>query len=270
MLRHPGPWLGLALSLWWGVESVRAERWSGAADQGLVANAAPLLLGVSLASASAFGREQVPVADDAPMTPSERSAARLLGGLPLVLLVLVVVAVTGTWLRLSGGLPLGDEPGRTLHAQYTWPELLQPVLLAGVAVTVGAAAAHLIRQRLATAVVLFLGWFLVSVYWVFNGPVARMLTPLQVQPLEVEIGPVQTDPTTFPASWLLAAPGDYRDHWARVVVSPQLAAWHDLYLVAVTALLAAIAVPGRWRRGLLVVAGSVAVLAVLAQLAVTP
>ena len=78
------------------------------------------------------------------------------------------------------------------------------------------------------------------------------------------------DPASFPASWLLSAPGDYQDFWGRIIISPQLAAWHDIYLVALTMLLVAAAVPGRPRKPLLVAGGLVAVGAVLMQLAVAP
>ena len=47
-------------------------------------------------------------------------------------------------------------------------------------------------------------------------------------PNYVVAGPASTDPSTFPSDWLLSAPGDYQPHWARLVVSPELAAWHDL------------------------------------------
>lgn len=270
MLLHPAPWLGLLLSVWFGM-SVFEEPWSGARYTGLVSAFTPLLLGVSVASASAFGREGTPVCDEAPMSRATRSEARLLGGLSLVGLVALVVAVGAVVLRVTGGLALGDEPGRTTHAHYTWPELLQPVLLAAFAVALGAAAVHLLRHWLVASVVLFVYWFLVgATYWVFNGDVLRWLTPMQVQPVSVEVGPVSTDPTTFPASWLLSSPGEFQDHWARLVVSPALAGWHDLYLVALTLLAVAVAAPGRLRRPAAVLGVGLAVLAVVLQHLATP
>ena len=168
-------------------------------------------------------------------------------------LTTVVVVAGEIWLRPRGGLDLGDEPGRTLHAHYTLPELIQPVLLAALAVAVGAAVVHVIRQRLVASIVLVVGWFLFgATYWLFGGPVVRWLAPIQPQPMLVEVGPSDADPSTFPTSWLLTAPGEYQDYWARVVVSPAVAAWHDVYLVGVIAVLVGIAVPGRLRRPLLV------------------
>jgi hypothetical protein len=270
MLRHPAPWAGLLLTFWWSY-AVFDEPWATARYEGLVASVAPLLLGVSLASVSAFGRELVPVSEDAPMDRPRRAAARLLGGLALVGLVAACVAGAWVWLRVRGGLALGDEPGRTLHAHYSLPELLQPVVLACLAVAAGAAIVHLVRQRLVASIVLFVGWFLFgATYWMFNGDVVRWLTPVQVQPLFVDVGPATTDPTTFPSSWLLSVPGEFQENWARLVVSPSMAAWHDVYLVGLTAMLLAVAVPGRARRPLLAAGVALAVLGVLVQRSVTP
>ena len=270
MLRHPAPWLGVLLTGYWGRESLDAD-WASADYQGLVAALAPLLLGISLAAMSAFGRQRVPLAAEAPMSQGRRAVAYLAGGLPLVGLAALVVAAATLWLRWRGGLPLGDEPGHTEHAHYTLPELLQPVVLAAFAAALGAAAVHVLRQRIVAAIVLVVGWFLVgATYWLFNGPVARWLTPLQVQPVQVEVAPASADPTQFPSSWLLSAPGEFQDHWARLVVSPGLAASHDVYVVGLTALAVAVAVPGRVRRVLLPVGAALAVLGVVLQWLVSP
>ena len=69
---------------------------------------------------------------------------------------------------------------------------------------------------------------------------------------------------------MLSAPGEFQDYWARLVVSPAMAAWHDVYLVALTLLAVAVAVPGRTRRWLLVAGALLAVVAVLMQRVVTP
>jgi hypothetical protein len=270
MLRHPAPWLGAALSVLmaWNVWD---ESWSGQRYSGVVAATTPLLLGISLASISAFGRELVPVADEAPTDGARRSIARLLAGVPLVLVTAVLVAIAAAWLRSRGGLSLGEEPGRTLHAHHTLPELLQVVLLAGFAVAIGAAAVHVVRRRLAASIVVTLGWFLLGgASWLFNGPVLQWLTPVQVQPANVEVGPWDADPASFPEGWLLTPPGEYQDHWSRVVVSPAMAAWHDLYLVGLVLLAAAVAVPGRTRRPLAVAGAVAAVAGVLLQQVVAP
>jgi hypothetical protein len=270
MLRHPAPWLGLAVSAWW-LRDVYEVDWASAHYDGQLTAVTPLLLGVSLASVHAFGRERVAVADDAPLEQHRRSLGRLLGGLALVGLVALVVAAGATWLWATGGVRLGDQPGRTDHAMYTAPELLQPVLLAALAVALGAAVVHLVRQRLLASILLVVWWFLVGgTYWMFQGDVSQWLTPLQVQPVLVEVAPAATDPSTFPSEWLLSAPGEYQDFWGRLVVSPSMAAGHDLYLVGLTLLAVAVAVPGRVRRLLLGAGAVVAVGAVLLQAAVAP
>lgn len=269
-LRHPAPWVGVLLSLGW-LQGVAGQDWASAHYEGLLAAVGPMLIGISMAAVTTFGREQTPVAADSPMGSGARAAGRLLGSLPLVGLVAVIVAGAAAYLRATGGLRLGDEPGLTMHAHYSLPELLQPVLLAAFAVTVGAAVVRLVRSQPASHVLVFVFWFFVAgTYWLFQGGVAQVFTPLQVQPNSVEIAPPETDPSSFPSGWLLSTPGEFQDHWARLVVSPELAAWHDVYLVGITVLLAATVTPGRLRRPLLVAATLVAVGAVLMQLMVVP
>ena len=185
-------------------------------------------------------------------------------------LVAVVVGAAALLIRIEGGIRLGDEPGRTEHAYYTLPELAQPVLLAAFAVALGAAVVHVVRQRLVAGILLFVYWFVVWVYWLFNSPVLRWLTPLQVPPVPVDVGPASTSPASFPQEWLLSTPGEYQEQWVRLVVSPSLAAWHDVYLVALTLLAVAVAVPGRVRRACAVAGAVLAVGAVLMQAVVNP
>ena len=270
MLWHPAPWLGLAFSAVW-LQGVSDQKWASAHYEGLLTCLTPLLLGLSLAVVSAFARERVPISDDAPMDSYRRSLARLLGAVPLVGLVAVLVVGAGVWLRLRGGIGMGDEPGHTDHAYYSVAELLQPVLLACFAVALGAAVVHLVRSRTVAWIVLPLTWFLFgATYWMFQFPVIQTLTPFQVQPSVFEVAPGDADPTSLPASWLLSAPGEYQDYWGRVVVSPALAGWHDVYLVALTLLLLAVAVPGRWRRPLLLAGAGLAFVGVAMQLVVAP
>lgn len=272
MLRHPAPWVGIVL--WAGASyAVLAsdDTWSSAYYQGLQASAVFLAAGVSVAAAYAAGRDRARLAEDAPVSGEERAAARLVGGLALVVLMGLVVAVGALWLRWHGGVSLGNEPGRTLNAQFSLPELLQPVALCAFAVAAGAAAARLLRHPLAGSIVLFVLWFLAGpAYWTVNGPVVRWFAPVMVQPYNVEVAPATADPLTLPATWLLEGPGPFQPYWARLVVVPELAAWHDVYLVALTLLAAAIALPGRYRRPLLVAGGVLAVVAVLLQARVTP
>ena len=43
-------------------------------------------------------------------------------------------------------------------------------------------------------------------------------------------------------NWLLSVPGEYQEGWDRLIVSPALAAWHDVYLGGVIMVLVAVAV----------------------------
>jgi hypothetical protein len=270
LLAFPALPVGLGFSVLFGLDAADQD-WSGAAYGVLPAALGPLLFAISLATATAFSRDRVPLAPDVPVQAGQRAVARLLAAVPVVAVVAVLTLAGAVWLRLSGGLDLGDEPGRTLHAHYTLPELLQPVALAAFAAALGAALTRLIRSRAAAAIALFIFWLAVSpTYWLFNGPALTAFSVIQTQPLTVPVGPVTADPTSFPASWLLAAPGQYQDFWGRVVVSPSMAAWHDLYLVGLTLLLAAIALHGRPRRATGAVGVVLAVLGVVAQKLVQP
>jgi hypothetical protein len=272
MLRHPAPWVGILL--WLGAEYAvlsSEPEWSSAQYQSLQASAVFLAAGVSIAVAYAAGRDRAGLAEDAPVPAEDRAAARLVGGLALVALVAVAVAAGALWLRWSGGIALGGEPGRTAHAQFSLPELVQPVALSVFAVALGAAATRVLRHPLAASIALFVLWFVAGpAYWTVNGPVLRWFAPLMVQPYNVEVAPATADPLTLPASWLLEGPGPYQPFWARLVIVPELAAWHDLYLVALALLAAAVALPGRYRRPLLVGGVLLAVVAVLLQARVTP
>lgn len=271
VMRHPAPWIGILL---WAAANaatlLTTPSWSTSQYEELTYSVTYLCLGVSVATAYAFGRERVGLSEDAPMSAEHRAAARLLGCLSLVGLVAVAVAVGAVWLRLVGGVAMGEEPGRTLHAHFTVPELLQPVALAALSVTLAAAVVHVARHPLAASVVLFCLWFIAGPgYWVVNGPVLRWLAPVQVQPLRLEAAPAATDPLTLPADWLLLRPDQYRDEWSRIVVLPELAAWHVVYLLGLALLAAAVAIPG-YRRRLAVSGVALAGVGVLLQAIVSP
>ena len=198
MLRHPAPWLGTGLQRV-VAQGVFDQTWASAHYEGLLTCSRRSSSASRWRRVSAFARERVPISDDAPMEPYRRSLARLLGGLRWSALVALVVGAASVWLRLRGGMGLGDEPGHTAHAYYSLPELLQPVLLACFAVALGAAVVHLVRSRPVAWIVLPLTWFLFGRRTgCSRAPVARSLTPLQVQPSLFEAGPCDADPTALP------------------------------------------------------------------------
>ncbi|MDT0164657.1 hypothetical protein Q9R32_03710 [Actinotalea sp. AC32] len=269
LVRHPVLVLGLLLSAL-AVRSVTGADWSGARYSGYLAATGGLLWAVSVAAAHEGSRARARLAEDAPVRDTDRALGGLLGGVALVGAVAVLLAGAATWLRLTGGLDLGDEPGRTLSAHYTLPELLQPVLAAALGVALGVALGRRVGTLGATAV-LSVVWFVSSgLYWVMNAPGLRVLALIQTMPVHVPVGDRSSDPRSLPSDWLLGAPNEYSDTWVHLVVSPSLAAWHDVYLLGLTLLAAAAAVPGRTRRLALAAGTALVVLGVGAQLAVMP
>ena len=271
MLRNPVLWVGAGLSTWmmWSVVP-DPDEWPGAAYQDMATCAVPLLFATCVVAAVSFQRERLEVAPDAPVPEAQRAVARLVATGPLLLLALAYAALVAWRQRDLGGLWLGVEPGRTTHAFFTAGELAQPVVLAVLAVAAGAALGR--RLPLVSAVpLMFVLWFIVSVYWLFGDPAVTPLSILQAQPVRVYAGAPSADPLAFPASWLLEGPGEFSDQWSRVLVSTALSWWHAVWLLGLSALGAAAAVPGgRARRWLLVAGAVLAVVGVVAQYRVIP
>ncbi|HEY0890233.1 MAG TPA: hypothetical protein VGE38_11535 [Nocardioides sp.] len=230
----------------------------------------PAVLGVaaSLLAAASFHRERTAVAEASPAGEAERCLARLLAAAPLVAVTAAVVAAQAAYIWSIGGLDLGDEPGRTLRAYPTLPELAQPVAVTVLGIAVGAAVGRRVRHRATAMLALVAGWLPVTfTYWAFQAPVVAPFSVLQSQPVDVPLG--NGDPVDHPAQWLLSAPNDYQVGWDRLVVSESLAWWHDLWLVGLAVVVLAAAVP-RGRRQLVVVGGTLAVGAAVAQFLVYP
>ena len=272
MLRSPVLWLGVALTtaFAWATMSV-PDDWAGARYTSAPILVGPLLVCISIVVAGSFHRERLGVAAEAPVGEGLRTAGRLAGALVLVGLVTLLAAVGAGLLRWHGGLDLGEEPGRTLHAHFTLAEILQQPTLAVLAVAVGAAAGRRLRHRATSTLLLFVGWFpFVMVPWAFQ---SRHVTPfsiLQIQPVSIPAGPIDADPQAFPSTWLLSAPGQYQDHWAHELVSGPLAAGHDLWLLGVACLFLAVAVPRHARAGLLLAGIVLAATGVTLQYGVIP
>jgi hypothetical protein len=272
LLRSPAFWGGVALSLVFGYLSIRfPEDWSGARYTVYPVLVGPAVVGISFAVAGSFHRERRGPTEDVPVPEAARTAGRLLGALSLVAVVTVLSLAGAALVRRSGGFDLGDEPGRTLHAHFSWAEILQPFCLSLLAVAVGAAAGRRLARRATSTLVLFVGWFpFVTVSWAFQSAPVTPYSIIQVQPVSLEIGPTTADPLDFPAHWLLGAPGEFQDHWARLLVSVRLAAGHDLWLLGLAALFVAVALP-RGHRLLPATAGVVlAVAGVALQLVAIP
>ena len=106
--------------------------------------------------------------------------------------------------------------------------------------------------------------------WAFQSALVTPFSIVQVQPVSVEVGPVTADPLTFPADWLLSAPGEFQDHWARLFVSARLAAGHDLWLIGLALLFVALALPRGARTWPILMGGLLAVAGVVCQYLVIP
>lgn len=266
--------LGLAFALWLllGEIDPATEDWAGSSYEGMAVSSVSLLWGISVAAAIAFQRERVPVALGAAVPEVVRALARLLAMLPLLGLVGGFAALVAWRQRDLGGLTVGEEPGRTLEALQTTPELLQHVALAVLAVALGAALGRRMAHLAAVIPLLFLLWYLAGAfYWLYGHPAVTPFSVIQVQPVLVPIGPADADPLAFPDDWLLAAPNEYQDGWSRHFVSTSLAWWHNGWLLGLAQLLLAAALPsGTLRRCLLVGGVLLAVVSAVAEVRVIP
>jgi hypothetical protein len=261
------PWLpaGLVVSAIVARDWAGPQGWAGERYGTWFLVPAGLVLACALLASSAFHRLRSDAAPSAPAGESERFAAVLLATSVPVALTTAFVVGQAVWIRAGDGLDLGQEPGRTLHAFPTLPELVQPVLLAVLGVATGAALGRRLRHRITAVLVLLVGWFPVLwIYWAFQAPAVAPLAVVQAQPVSVDVGPPDTDPVAFPARWLLEPPGEYQDHWARLVVSEPLAWGHNAWLVGLSALLLATAMPSGKPRRVVAVAGALVAGAALA------
>jgi hypothetical protein len=272
-LRTPVLPAGAAAAVWylWTITPA-TEAWSGSAYNEMAIASAPLLAVISWAAARSFHRERTAVAVAAPVREGIRAAARLLAALPLVASTVGFAALVAWRQRELGGLTLGAEPGRTSEALHSLPELAQHVALGVLAVALGAALGRRLPRLVLALPALLVLWFTVSgLYWLFG---SRQVTPfsvVQVQPIAVPVGDATADPLSFPATWLLEGPGDFRDGWARLFVSTELAWWHCGWLMGLSAVLLAVAVPaGTARRVLLLGGAALAVAAAVVQVQVIP
>ena len=277
-LRGPAFWLGLAITIWFGIESTGLD-WQGARYSNFAVAFGPLAAGIFVAGVLAGGRDRrsdhlLALAEEAALGSTARAVARMLGLLPIVLFGAALVLAVAIGIRIEGGQWIGDEPGRTDTAVHGIAEILQPILLFVLAAAAGVAAGCTFRRRSPVIIVGVLVWFLLTgAYWVWQWEPMIYAVPIQVQPIEVEIAGNATDPTTFPTDWLLVDPDEpHRSggEWRRTLVHQPLAAGHDVYLVGLGALAAGLAIRGRTGRRLLVAGLVVAGLGLATQVIVMP
>jgi hypothetical protein len=271
MLRNPVPWLCLGLTIWamWTTVPEPGE-WPGASYESMTLSVTPLLFGISVAVAVPFHRARHDVAPAAPVREVRRALAGVLAAVPFLLLTAGFVGLLAWRERDLGGLWLGMEPGRTTEALHSTAELIQLVALGLLAVTLGAAAGRRISRFVALVPVLFVLWFVVSVYWLFAAPAVTPFSVLQAQPVHIAVGPSTADPMSFPSDWLLVGGPHSEGGWERQWVSETLAWWHIVWLLGLSSLLLAAAWPRSGRRVLLLAGVVLAVAGVVGQHVVIP
>jgi len=263
-LKGPAFWIGLALTVWAGITASQFD-WQGATYAETTLTFAPLATGVFVAGALAGGRDRraddrPELAEEAALDSSARSAARLLGLLPLVVIGAVLVVGVAIGVRVEGGQWIGDAPGRSDTEVHGVAEIFQPILWLVLAGATGVAGGRAFRRRTPVVVAgLVIGFLFTGAFWVWQWPPMSFVVPVQSQPIEVAIDGAPTSPNALPADWLLIDPNERGGEWHRAMVHQPLAAWHDVYLVGLATLAVGIAVRGRRGRqvmlaGLVVVA----------------
>lgn len=274
--------IAISLPMWAGwlgtlaIAAFERSDWPGAAyNSVLPVSFAFLVLGTYLAALRIGGRDHAtlvpgePLAEAAALGSEERLRARLAAvAVPAVLSLLTGVAMLAV-VQVEGGLWMGEGPRRTDSAQYLPIELIQPVLLVALAGAVGVVLGRVVRRSM-LAVVLgvfaWTAWF--PLCWLWNGPGMHTWALVQVMPLRVPLPDVTSFGDT-PTDWWVESPTQYEREFTHAVVHAPTILLHDVFLVG----LLLVAVAGAiGRRALAVRLGgaALAVVAVVAQLAVSP
>jgi hypothetical protein len=270
-LRRVSIWAGLILTIVIIAGPTTANWAGGSYTEKLPQSFMPIVLGTFVAAFRTGRRDsRSDVSESAPLGAGDRALARL-GGLALpvagTVLITVGFAVAS---RLEGGFWLGDHPRRTDTALHPISELLQPALVVAFVGALGISIGR-VRARRSVAVVVIAGAALFTmfpVYWLWNTPPVHVVTPVQTQPLAIELD-AGTELDQLPADWYVEVP-DWRDGPIRQIIHPPTILGHDLYLVGLTALAVGAAIrKGRGRR--IAMIGAVAtVTGIAVQLVVSP
>ena len=263
-LRHPVFLVSFGLSglMVWQLLT-QPEGWSTARYGQLAMTVFPLVAG-TIATANLIALRARPdevFGGAVPLDADWRRQAQLLAGIGPTGLTAVAVAVFGIASAIWGGDSIGDVQPQ--HVTWSAPELAQPVLLVAFSWAFGCALARLVPSRSFGVVIAFLvGFLVVGVSWMFQGQPYVAL--VQTQPFEVELGATFT-PSEAPADWILVPFDEFTDRWQREVVSPPVAAGHDVFLVGLTLAWSAVLWTGRRRWELLAGGVGLALVGVAAQ-----
>jgi hypothetical protein len=269
-LRRVSVWAGLVLTVVLLASSTTADWPGGGYIEKLPQSIAPIVLGTFIAAFRTGRRDgDHDVAESAPIGSDHRALARLGSlALPVLSTVLVVVGFAIAS-RIEGGFWLGDHPRRTDTALHSVVELAQPVLIVAFVGAAGIAIGRSNAKRALTTSVIA-GVALLTMfagYWLWNIPPAHVITPVQTQPLFIELD-TGTNVDQLPAAWFVELPDDGPP--IRQLVHRPTILGHDLYLLGLTALAVGLAVRGTRGRLVALAGAAFATAGIVAQVIVSP
>ncbi len=275
MLRSAPIWIGLALTVLLAVTgALSEEEWSAQKYNSLVPlSVFPLTIGAFIAGVRSGNRDRShrrpPLSEEAALDGDERAWARLSSLLVPVGMAALAMLVIGVASRIEGGFWIGDSPRRTDTALPSVFELVQPVLSVAVTGAAGLAIGRAVRRSGPAIVIGGAALFFSGLaYWIWNSAYAYSTALMQIQPLEVDL-PASTNPSAVPEDWLVNRPNEYSG-WRRSIVHTPTVIFHNLYLLGLVGLFSGLALRHRPRARMIAAGAAVAVLAVIAQLAVSP
>ena len=249
MARRVVIWVGIVLAVAGAVSTARGQSDWEAKFRDLVPGAIfPMTFATYIAAVRAGNRDRSrrrpPLAEAAALDADARTLARLGSLIVPVGLTALLMVVIGVASRIEGGFRFGDGIERTNSAVHSVFDLSQPPLVIAVIGAAGIAIGRTVRWSGPVIVIGFVALFMgLGPWWLWNDRYAYTTALIQVQPLD------------FPDRYTVHAP---------------TVALHDLYLLGLVAVFAGLSLRSHLRLRLVLGGATVAVLAIGAQLAVSP
>ena len=273
-LRRVSIWMGFVLTIGILASPTTADWPGGSYTEKLPQSFMPIVLGTFIAAFRTGRRDgRHDVSESAPLDANDRARARLASIALPAFLTLLMAAGLAIASRIEGGFWLGDHPRRTDTALHSLGELIQLPLVVAV---VGAAGIAVGRARRAIPVAIIIGAVLFTTfpgYWLWNIPPVHTITPVQTQPLRVELD-AGTDVDQLPAEWFVEHSNDNPDREsdapARQIVHQPTILGHNIYLIGLFGLAVGAAIRGSRGRRLALAAATIATGGVVMQLVVSP